>query len=49
ERGTGGFGYDSMFIPVGYQQTFAELRPEIKNSLSHRARALAEVLAFLRS
>ena len=49
ERGTGGFGYDSMFIPVGYQQTFAELRPEIKNSLSHRARALAQVLAFLRS
>jgi XTP/dITP diphosphohydrolase len=49
ERGTGGFGYDSMFIPVGYRQTFAELRPEIKNSLSHRARALAQVLAFLRS
>jgi XTP/dITP diphosphohydrolase len=49
ERGTGGFGYDSMFIPAGYPQTFAELRPEIKNSLSHRARALAQVLAFLRS
>jgi len=49
ERGTGGFGYDPMFIPVGYEQTFAELRPEIKNSLSHRARALAQVLAFLKS
>jgi XTP/dITP diphosphohydrolase len=49
ERGHGGFGYDPMFIPAGYDQTFGELAPEIKNSLSHRARALAQVLAFLRS
>jgi XTP/dITP diphosphohydrolase len=49
ERGYEGFGYDSMFIPKGYRQTFAELPPEIKNSLSHRARALAQVLEFLRS
>ncbi|MBV8588449.1 MAG: RdgB/HAM1 family non-canonical purine NTP pyrophosphatase [Verrucomicrobia bacterium] len=49
ERGYGGFGYDPMFIPAGYDQTFGELAPEIKNSLSHRARALAQVLAFLRS
>jgi len=49
ERGAHGFGYDSMFIPAGYRQTFAELPPEIKNSLSHRARALGQVLAFLRS
>ncbi len=39
-RGTGGFGYDSLFIPYGYDKTFAELPPEIKNQISHRARAL---------
>jgi XTP/dITP diphosphohydrolase len=49
ERGHGGFGYDCMFIPLGYVETFAELQPEIKNSLSHRGRALAKVLEFLRS
>jgi XTP/dITP diphosphohydrolase len=49
ERGDHGFGYDSMFIPAGYDQTFAELPSEIKNSLSHRARALAQVVAFLRN
>jgi|ERR1700722_1098057 len=49
ERGNGGFGYDSIFIPHGYTETFSELQPEIKNSLSHRGRALAEVLEFLRS
>jgi XTP/dITP diphosphohydrolase len=47
ERGDHGFGYDSMFIPAGHQQTFAELPAEIKNSFSHRARALAKVVAFL--
>jgi XTP/dITP diphosphohydrolase len=49
ERGSGGFGYDCMFIPQGYSETFGELQPEIKNSLSHRGRALAKVLEFLRS
>jgi XTP/dITP diphosphohydrolase len=49
ERGDHGFGYDSMFIPAGYSQTFAELPSEIKNSLSHRARALAQVVAFLQN
>jgi XTP/dITP diphosphohydrolase len=49
ERGDQGFGYDSMFIPAGHSETFAELPSEIKNSLSHRARALAQVAAFLRS
>lgn len=39
-RGNGGFGYDPVFRPVGYEQTFAELPPEFKNSLSHRANAL---------
>lgn len=49
ECGDQGFGYDSMFIPAGYNQTFAELPSEIKNTLSHRSRALAQVLAFLRN
>jgi len=49
ERGNSGFGYDSIFIPQGYTETFGELQPEIKNSLSHRGRALAKVLEFLRS
>lgn len=47
ERGNGGFGYDSLFIPEGHCQTFAELSPVVKHVLSHRARALralAEVL-----
>jgi XTP/dITP diphosphohydrolase len=49
ERGDHGFGYDSMFIPAGYSETFAELPSEIKNRLSHRARALAQVVAFLQN
>jgi XTP/dITP diphosphohydrolase len=49
ERGDSGFGYDSMFIPQGYIETFGELQSEIKNSLSHRGRALAKTLEFLRS
>jgi len=49
EHGDSGFGYDSIFVPQGYTETFGELQPEIKNSLSHRGRALAKVLEFLRS
>ena len=39
-RGEGGFGYDPVFVPVGYQETFAELPAEVKNRLSHRGEAL---------
>jgi XTP/dITP diphosphohydrolase len=47
ERGSGGFGYDALFVPAGHCLTFAELPPETKNGLSHRGRALAQVRAFL--
>jgi XTP/dITP diphosphohydrolase len=47
--GSGGFGYDPVFVPNGYDQTFAELKTETKNRISHRARALAGALEFLRS
>lgn len=39
-RGDSGFGYDPLFVPDGYDQTFAELSDEVKNRISHRARAL---------
>ena len=40
ERGANGFGYDCLFIPLGYDKTYAELSPEEKNKISHRANAL---------
>jgi len=46
-RGTGGFGYDPVFIPVGFDKTFAELDENVKNSISHRAIALKKLMAFL--
>lgn len=47
ERGDGGFGYDPVFIPEGYDKTFAELPAEIKNTISHRARAMSELNKLL--
>ena len=45
--GSGGFGYDPVFVPSGYEKTFGELKPEIKNQISHRARALLAAREFL--
>ncbi len=45
--GSGGFGYDSVFIPDGFVNTFAELSFEVKNLISHRARALSQARHFL--
>ena len=48
-RGEGGFGYDPLFVPDGYDLTFAELENSVKNEISHRGRALAKAREFLLS
>jgi XTP/dITP diphosphohydrolase len=45
--GDGGFGYDPVFIPEGFEVTAAQLEPEVKSSLSHRAMAMNQMASFL--
>lgn len=47
-RGDKGFGYDPIFIPEGYGVTFAQMKPPEKHAISHRARAFAKLLAYVR-
>ena len=46
-RGTNGFGYDPIFVPDGFEQTFGELDDDIKQQISHRARAAREIVRYL--
>ena len=46
-KGTNGFGYDPVFVPENKAQTFGELSPEVKKSLSHRSKALQQFLEFI--
>lgn len=48
KHGTEGFGYDPIFVPEGYTQSFAELGTDIKNKISHRARAVKKLAEYLR-
>lgn len=48
-RGKDGFGYDPVFLPDNYSQTFAEMPLELKNSISHRGKAMRKLIAYLKS
>lgn len=48
-RGDKGFGYDPMFVPQGFDQTFGEMEPRVKQAMTHRARAFAKLVAKLGS
>ena len=47
-HGTGGFGYDPLFIPDGFENTFGELSNDVKQKISHRFRAFEQIMPFLR-
>ena len=49
ESGAGGFGYDPLFVPEGYAETFAQLGPDVKNGLSHRGKAVAKIKTILQT
>jgi XTP/dITP diphosphohydrolase len=48
-RGRDGFGWDKVFIPDGYDKTYAEMNPNLKNSISHRGIALSKFKDFLKT
>lgn len=48
-QGNKGFGYDPVFVPDGHDRTFAEMSPEEKNAISHRGRAVRQLVAFLKA
>ena len=47
QKGSGGFGYDPVFVPEGFSETAAELDPEVKNSMSHRFLAMQQMASYL--
>ncbi|OQA01905.1 MAG: Non-canonical purine NTP pyrophosphatase [Bacteroidetes bacterium ADurb.Bin408] len=49
ERGEGGFGYDAIFLPDGFDFTFAQMPPELKNKISHRGLAVQKLITHLKS
>ncbi len=49
KRGISGFGYDPVFLPQGFKETFAEMNVSLKNKISHRAQAVKKLIDFLKS